>query len=251
MTRSAVVVGGTSGVGAHIAARLAETGWKVTATGRRVPTDDTGSRDVEYVILELLDAVALPTLTRLVAERKPRLIVYNATRYVQVADGQPTPSELRDVFEVNALLPYRLLLEYLTHTDPTLDCSCVLVNSDAIYSANAESGVYAASKAALRVLTAALADQCRSTATSVSTLLLGPLADRRKLDEFERIASQRNITIDQVTRTFFRRSNPSVVIDSLIDFESCFRSVDYIAGLGSVANGMVCRLDGGSAGSLV
>jgi hypothetical protein len=50
---------------------------------------------------------------------------------------------------------------------------------------------------------------------------------------------------------FLRKSNPDLVIDEFIDFESCYRSVVYLTELGAIANGMLCRLDGGSAGSLV
>jgi hypothetical protein len=85
----------------------------------------------------------------------------------------------------------------------------------------------------------------------VATLLLGPLADERKLHELSEIARRRGTSTAEVTKAFLRKANPSYVTDSLIDLDACFRSVEYIAGLGRSANGMVCRVDGGSAGSLI
>lgn len=250
--KHAVVIGASSGVGAHIAGRLADHGWSVTGTGRR-PRQDTPLADgIDYVRADLADERTAETLSGLLADRGPGLIVYNAATYGSIGrDRPPTVTQLDEVFRVNATMPYQVLLQHLTRDEPGTFCSYVMVNSDSIYHANETQGVYAASKAALRVLTTALAAACRTREASVSTLLLGPLADQRKLDELREIARRRESSLEQITRAYLRRSNTSYVTDSLIDLESCFRSVEYIAGLGKAANGMLCRLDGGSAGSLI
>ena len=249
--KRAVVFGASRGVGAYLARRLAEQGWEVTGTGRRPLEDITLVGAISYVEADLATEQSLNTLAALLADRAPDLIVHNAVTYGTTRGLLPTLAQLDEVFRVNATLPYLLLLHHLSSIAPATFCSCIVVNSDSIYHANETSGVYAASKAALRVLTTALAAACRSQDASVSTLLLGPLADERKLDELHQIAQRRGTSDEDITRTFLRRSNPSFVTDSLIDLESCFRSVEYIVGLGKVANGMLCRLDGGSSGSLV
>lgn len=246
-----MVLGASRGVGAHLARRLADEGWEVTGIGRR-PRRDTALPDaVDYVVVDLADERAGDVLLDLLAERQPALIVSNAAAYGPLDSPLPTLSQLDMVFRVNAALPYLVLLQYLTSLPPDRACSCIVVNSDSIYHANDTSGVYAASKAALRVLTSALAASCRTREASVSTLLLGPLADDRKSEELHRIAVRRGVDDAEITKVFLRRSNPAFVTDELIDLESCYRSVVYIAGLGRVANGMLCRLDGGSAGSLI
>ena len=68
--------------------------------------------------------------------------------------------------------------------------------------------------------------------------------------ELGAIAQRRRLTEDAITRLYLERSNPFLAIDSLIDPEHCYRSVTYIHSLGKAANGMVCKLDGGSSGSL-
>jgi NAD(P)-dependent dehydrogenase (short-subunit alcohol dehydrogenase family) len=248
--KSAIVIGASQGLGRHLATRLSEIGWKVTGTGRR-PLEDGDTPSFEYVQADLSDVTTLDLLSRLFGEKRPDLIVHNAVTYGDPRKSSPTLSELETIFRVNTLLPYRLLLEYLSTVPQHGFTSCIVVNSDSIYHANQHSGVYAASKAALRVLTTALADFCQSRNASVSTLLLGPLADQKKAEEFRRIAERKGVSENEVMRLFLRRSNPSFVIDSLIDFEPCFQSIQYIANLGRVANGMLCKLDGGSSGSLV
>lgn len=248
--RRAVVFGASRGVGAHIARRLAEEGWAVTGTGRRPAADTTLPDVIDYVQADMASEPSCDALAALLADRAPDLIVHNAVTYGPTDGSVPTLSQLDEVFRVNATMPYHLLRRHISSLASGSFCSCVVVNSDSIYHANETSGVYAASKAALRVLTTALAAACRSRDASVSTLLFGPLADERKIDELHRIAQRRGMSDQDITRAFLRKSSPSYVTDSLIDLESCFRSVEYIVGLGKVANGMLCRLDGGSSGSL-
>lgn len=249
--KNAVVIGASQGLGRYLATRLAEVGWGVTGIGRR-PSEDVG-RDLnfEYVQADLSDTATLDLLSGLLGEKRPDLIVHNAVTYGELRKPDPTLNDLEALFRVNTLLPYSLLLGYLSTIPQNEFTSCIVVNSDSIYHANRHSGVYAASKAALRVLTTALADVCQSRNASVSTLLLGPLADEKKIDEFRRIAERKGVSEEEIMRLFLKKSNPSFVIDSLIDLEPCFQSILYIANLGRVANGMLCKLDGGSSGSLV
>ncbi|MET7746282.1 SDR family oxidoreductase [Streptomyces sp. NPDC005385] len=243
-TQRALVIGGSRGVGAHLAAGLDERGWSVTATGRR-PRSAVGlDVSVHYEQLDLATETAATDMTGLLRKVRPRLLVHNAVAYPA---PEPSLTDYEAIFRVNTLVPYRVLSGYL----PGADCTCVVINSDAIYHANRTSGVYAASKAALRVLTSALADHCRGSRACVATLLLGPLADDRKVEQLERIARQRKTSPEEVTSAYLRRANPSYTTDSLIPLDACLRSVEYLVDLGAQANGMLCRLDSGSAGSLI
>lgn len=249
--KNAVVIGASQGLGKYLATRLAEQGWAVTGTGRRFREDVENPLSFEYVQADLSDLATLGLMSELLVEKRPSLIVHNAVTYGDIRKPDPALSELERIFRVNTLLPFSLLIKYLSTVPPDEFTSCIVVNSDSIYHANQNSGAYAASKAALRVLTSVLADSCRSKNASVATLLLGPLADQKKVDEFRRIAKKKGAGEDEVMRLFLRRSNPSLVIESLIDFEPCLQSIQYIESLGRVANGMLCKLDGGSSGSLV
>jgi NAD(P)-dependent dehydrogenase (short-subunit alcohol dehydrogenase family) len=127
----------------------------------------------------------------------------------------------------------------------------IMVNSDAVFHASARTAVYAASKAALRVLTAGLADRCRDRCASAATLSLGPLRDRTKTAQLQALAEKRGTDLTALTAEYLRRSNPFLVLNELIDLDACHRAVLHIRELGKFANGMVYRLDGGSAGSYV
>lgn len=244
----ALIVGASVGLGRHVATGLTQAGWQVCGVGRRdVRSDDLG---YEYIRADLANWSDVDKLKQRLAFDAPDLVVYNAAMYAEASPGQETADELEAMFRVNAIAPYVMLYEYLNGAKETLR-TCIVVNSDAIYHASVQSGVYAAAKAALRVFTSALAQAAKSRNAAAATLLLGPLADERKLNEFQKIAEKRNLETADVARIFLERSNPSFVIDALIDFERCLESVRYIVSLGRTANGMLCKLDGGSSGSLV
>ncbi|KUN15377.1 MULTISPECIES: SDR family NAD(P)-dependent oxidoreductase [Streptomyces] len=250
MAQHALVTGSSHGLGAHLAARLAADGWKVTGLGRRPASETPATPGVDHLQADLSRPETLKWITDRLGEA-PDLIVHNAVSYPPRPAHELSLAELEDVFRVNALAPYRLTLDLLAATPDTRFTSVVVINSESMFHADRDSGAYAASKAALRVLTGSLADACRSRNTAVATLLLGPLADPDKVAQLQRVAARRGVDEAEITRVFLRKSNPDLVIEELIDFDACYRSVQYLAGLGRAANGMLCRLDGGSAGSLI
>lgn len=242
--RSALVVGATSGLGHYLATCLAADGWSVTGVGRRARVS---SERLTFHQADLVEHDAVPRLLAAVGVDY-QLVIQNAVKY---PPREASSSALEDVFRVNALVPYALTQSLLAAQPFDDTCLTVMINSDAMFHADESSAAYAASKAALRVLTAALASSCRSRGSSVATLLLGPLADDRKTGELRQLAERRGVSTEEMVKVFLRRSNPELVIEHFIDFPACWRSIVYMLELGPVANGMLCRVDGGSAGSLI
>ncbi len=245
------MTGASHGLGSHLSGRLAEDGWHVVGFGRREVAAASLPIGVEYLQADLSDQAVIDSLTdRLGTDFD--LIVHNAVSYPSPANpADRSITDLETVFRVNALVPYLLTSRFLEAKDADRFCSIVMVNSDSIYHADQGSGLYAASKAALRVFATALGGPALNRAASVSTLLLGPLADPKKVADLRRVADSRGISESEIVKVFLRKSNPDLVIDELIDLEMCYRSLCYLVSLGSTANGMVCKLDGGSSGSLV
>ncbi|WP_046729981.1 SDR family NAD(P)-dependent oxidoreductase [Streptomyces humi] len=248
--RRALVTGACKGLGRYLAASLAAEGWDVTGVGRCPEERVPAVPGVTYLQADLSRPQAATALSGRL-DPALDLVVHCAVAYPPARPSGPVPRDLEEVFRVNAFAPYLLALDLLARKPADRFCSHVVVNSEAIYGADDHSAVYAASKAALRVLTAGLAAGCRSAGAAVATLLLGPLADRAKLAEAETVAARKGLPASDVVRLFLRRSNPNLVIDEFIDYASCLRSVRYLAELGPTANGMLCKLDGGSSGSLV
>lgn len=243
--RTAVVIGASRNLGLYIARQLADRGWSVVGIGRSAPDDAHG---VRFMSVDLAEAGTVAALNALLRETAPNLIVSNAVTYGPDAPGDLDLAALEEMFRVNTLVPYLALSGYL-ETSPA-GTSCVIINSDSMFHANRRTGPYAASKAALKVLTTALAETCRPKGGAVATLLLGPLPDDRKMRECARIAEKNGVAVENVIKALLKKGNPFYLKDTFLHFEECFRSVEYIYGLGVAANGMVCKLDGGASGSL-
>ena len=191
-SKRALVTGASQGLGAHLATFLAKDGWHVVGVGRRPHAQAQLSADVEYLQADLSSAEVIGALVGRLGE-VPDLVVHNAVAYPDQSAGRPGLDAIETAMRVNAFAPYQLTLDILAAKPAERFCSVVVVNSESIYHAEANSAVYAASKAALRVLTGGLAAACRSANAAVSTLLLGPLADAKKTEEIRRIAEKRGV----------------------------------------------------------
>lgn len=247
--QTALVIGASRGVGAHIATRLSEEGWMVKGVGRRPLESVAPKPNFEYISADISEPNALDQILDDFG-KVPDLVVHNAVN--NTGDSASIDLErLEAAFRVNALVPYLITRDLLARKSDEDFLSCVFINSEAVFNADQHSCGYAASKAALRVLSAGLSASVRDGNAALATLTLGPLADQHRLDEARAIAEKKGITPSEIVKLFLRQAKPSMVIDEFIDYESCFLSIKYIHSLGRAANGMVCRLDGGSAGSLV
>lgn len=247
--RTALVIGASRGVGAHIANRLLEDGWAVTGVGRRPFESIVPAPKYEYVSADISDPAALDQMLG-DSGRVPDLVVHNAV-HANWDSSKLDLTGMEEVLRVNAVAPYLITRDLLARKSDSDFLSCVFINSEAVFHADQDSCAYAASKAALRVLSAGLSASVRDGNAALATLMLGPLADQSRLDQAHAIAEKKEMTPTQVVKLFLRNTKPDMVIDELIDYESCYRSIRYIHELGRAANGMVCRLDGGSAGSLI
>jgi short-subunit dehydrogenase len=246
--RKCVVTGVTRGLGAHAATVLAREGWQVTGIGRKPPEHPDVPAGIAYVQADLSNVDNLAALPARIGAC-PDLFIHCAVTYAGVGAAGPAPIE--EIFRVNAIAPYQLTLDFLKLKPKEQFASVIVVNSEAMFNADEKSGVYGASKAALKVLTSALAHGCRGQHVSVSTLLLGPLANEQKRQEIENLARRKAVSPQELTRLFLRKSNPNLVLSDFIEFDTCLTCIRCIHELGVAANGMVCRLDGGAAGSLI
>ena len=244
-----LITGASCGLGAHLATRMLDKGWSVIATGRRPHPPLPSHPALTYIQADLSNELDVLRLIEFLVE-VPDIIVHNAVKYPKDQYPAGDIREIESLFRVNAIVPYYLSLQLLESKPTDRFCSFVTINSEAMYHADERSGVYGATKAALRVLTSALSSACRGRNASASTLLLGPLADTRKLDEVRSIAERRGMDEREVVKLFLRKSNPDLVIEDFISFDACLDALLLLIKLGSSANGMVCKLDGGASGSL-
>jgi NAD(P)-dependent dehydrogenase (short-subunit alcohol dehydrogenase family) len=145
--KSALVTGGSRGLGRALAEELTRRGWRVVTNARHPDTPDVVTGDVTD-----------PSHRAALAALGPfDLVVNNASLLgpgLEKLEKYPL-EELRRVYEVNVFAPLALLQELLIHEQgPT---TVVNISSDAAVEAYEGWGGYGSSKAALDQLTAVLA----------------------------------------------------------------------------------------------
>ncbi len=246
-----LITGASSGLGKYCALSLDQNNWEIIATGRRSSADANLPKNIQYIAADFANENDVESLAKEVG-KCPDLIIHCGVTYPEIGSGVLADDKsLNRVFQINTFAPIRLSQTLLTQKSDSAFASFIFTNSDSMFAADLSSGTYAASKAALRILTTSFAHLCRNNNASSSTLLLGPLASLQKDTEIANIAKKTGLTKVEIMRRFLRKSNPNLVISDFIALEQCLESVLYINKLGHTANGMVCRLDGGSAGSLI
>lgn len=104
---TAVVTGGTRGIGAAIAAALRDAGHTVVVTGttvqrRRAP------KDCDYLMCDFSDAMALETFAEEMANLSPAILVNNAGINAVGRLEEYDPADLARIQQVNMMAPFRL-----------------------------------------------------------------------------------------------------------------------------------------------
>lgn len=107
----AIVTGAGSGIGAAVARRLADEGWRTVLTGRRrEPLEDVAGADAAVVPGDVRDTDHLEKLVAAATERWGRLdgLVLNAGVTVAGAVGGTSDADWELVLETNLTAPFRL-----------------------------------------------------------------------------------------------------------------------------------------------
>jgi NAD(P)-dependent dehydrogenase (short-subunit alcohol dehydrogenase family) len=172
--RTALVTGGTRGIGAAIALRLAVEGAEVIVAGMRVAAE-TPAGCSEYHAVDFTDAAATEQFAEAIAERPIDILVNSAgiTKIARFAEIEP--ADFDRIHAVNVRAPFllcRALVEGMRERGWGR-----IVNIGSVFGtvSKAERGSYSASKFALDGLTAALAAEVARDGVLVNTVSPGPI----------------------------------------------------------------------------
>ncbi|TDT98253.1 NAD(P)-dependent dehydrogenase (short-subunit alcohol dehydrogenase family) [Streptomyces sp. 846.5] len=177
--KTAIVTGGTTGIGLAAAKRLAEEGAHVFVTGRRKPELDAaveaighGSTGVQGDVAVLADLDRLYETVR-GQGRRIDVLFANAGGGAFASLEQVTEEHFDQTFGINV----RGLLFTVQKALPLLnDGASVIVPSSTTATTGTEAfGVYAASKAAVRSFTRTWANELKGRAIRVNSITPGPI----------------------------------------------------------------------------
>ncbi len=175
--RDALVTGANTGIGLACALRLARSGFAVTATVRsedkaRAVHDAARGVGVE-VDTELLEVTDTAACARLIAHRRPSVLVNNAGINAVAAIEETSDEDLLSILAVNAVAPIRLARLAVPHMRARGGGRIVNVSSAEGRIMLPLLGGYQASKHALEAMTAALRVETARDGIRVSSVQPG------------------------------------------------------------------------------
>jgi NAD(P)-dependent dehydrogenase (short-subunit alcohol dehydrogenase family) len=176
--KTALVTGGTSGIGLAAARRFAAEGAHVFITGRRKPELDAAAAEIGSGVTAVQGDVAnlddLDHLAGAIARRGSGLDVVfaNAGGGSVAALGDITPEQFNETFGINV----RGMVFTIQKTLPYLNrgASIVLAGSSSATNGTPGFSVYAASKATIRSFARTWAAELASRGIRVNTIIPGP-----------------------------------------------------------------------------
>ncbi|MFC5759167.1 SDR family oxidoreductase [Rhizobium sp. GCM10022189] len=181
-SRTIVVTGCSSGIGAYCARALRADGWRVFATVRK--TEDMPSLEtdgIEALLMDYTQPETISALVRTVAERSGGRIdaMFNNGAYGQPGAVEDLPTQaLRDQFETNVFGWHELTRQVIPlmrrrGEGRIVQCSSILGLVPYRYR-----GAYTASKFALEGLSVTLRMELQGSGIHVSLIEPGPIASR-------------------------------------------------------------------------
>lgn len=196
--KTAVVIGGTSGIGRAIAHGLAEAGANVVPTSRRIEQVETAAKEIESfgrgalrVASDVSDRESLETLLRetIAAFGKVDILVNSAGRTKRAPTVDFNEEDWNDILETNLTGTLRSCQIFGRHMLENGYGRIINIASLSTFVSLFEVAAYSASKAAVASLTKSLAVEWSSRGVNVNAIAPGVFRtalNEKLLDESER-----------------------------------------------------------------
>ena len=181
-SKTVLITGATSGIGAQLARDYLAEGWRVFACGRslsKLEAEFEASNALQFIVFDVTDAEEVRRQFQLLSEL-PNLWIFNAGGCEYINDGVIEPDLIRRVFDVNVhgvvncLAACQMRLRPMDHI--------AIVGSIAGSLALPRAEAYGASKAALNYIFETLCMDWREKGVSLSMIYPGfvetPLTDK-------------------------------------------------------------------------
>lgn len=255
----ALVSGSTAGIGLAIANTLAEEGATVIVNGR---TEDRVNEAIATIKQNLPDAKLHGIVADLgtaagvdaLLQQTPEvdILVNNLGIYGAKAFEEITDEEWQSFFEINIMSGVRLSRHYLP---PMLQKNwgrIVFISSESALNIPAEMIHYGMTKTAQLSLARGLAETTVGTQVTVNSVLPGPTRSEGVEDFIQGLATDQQISPEQVEKEFFAKTRPSSLIQRFATTSEVAALVAFVVSpLASAINGAALRVEGGVVRSIV
>jgi NAD(P)-dependent dehydrogenase (short-subunit alcohol dehydrogenase family) len=251
--KTAIVTGGTAGIGLAIVQALVAEGVTVTVPGRSKEKLDkalTGIANVKAIVADPATAEGARSLTQQVPDTD--ILINNLGVYEPKAFTDITDADWLRIFETNVLSGVRLSRHYFPGMLKRNNGRVIFISSESGVMTPAEMIHYGVTKSAQLALSRGLAELTKGTAVTVNTVMPGPTRSEGIVEFLEKISSIPNPTPEQAEKEFFEKHRSSSLLQRLIESSEIANLVTFLASpLSSATNGAALRAEGGLLRSIV
>jgi NAD(P)-dependent dehydrogenase (short-subunit alcohol dehydrogenase family) len=251
--KTAIVTGGTAGIGLAIVQALTAEGVTVTVPGRSKEKLDKALTDIANVKAIVADpATAKGAQSLLQQVPDTDILINNLGVYEPKAFTDITDADWLSIFETNVLSGVRLSRHYFPGMLKRNDGRVIFISSESGVMTPAEMIHYGVTKSSQLALSRGLAELTSGTAVTVNTVLPGPTRSEGIVEFLEKISSIPNPTPEQAEKEFFEKHRSSSLLQRLIESSEIANLVTFLASpLSSATNGAALRAEGGILSSIV
>ncbi|WEJ99883.1 MAG: SDR family NAD(P)-dependent oxidoreductase [Candidatus Sphingomonas phytovorans] len=250
--KTALVTGGTGGIGLEIARALSREGAAVTITGRSRRTLDAAIADIQAsggapvtgIAADVATAEGAAIVTA--ALSRVDILVNNLGIYESKAFGDISDADWANLFEVNVMSGVRLARAYLPAMLERNWGRIIFISSESALAIPHDMIHYATTKTAQLSIARGLSQLTRGTGVTVNSVLPGPTRSDGVVEFLRSQAADPAAPIEQIEAEFFRDARPSSIIQRMIEAKEIGDLVAYLASpRSSATNGAAIRAEGG------
>lgn len=246
--KTALVTGGTAGIGLAIAQRLAQEGADIVLAGRSRPKLDAAlsqvagtPRGIEADPATAEGAAALAAALPQVDVLVNNLGIYEAKQFADIADD-----DWRRLFEVNVLSGVRLARSYLPGMLARNAGRIIFISSESGLMVPTDMIPYGMTKTAQLSIARGLAGLTKGTKVTVNSVMPGPTRSEGIVDFLRSVASDPDAPPAELEREFFAEHRATSLLQRMIEADEIANLVAYLASpLSSATNGAALRAEGG------
>lgn len=245
--KTAIVTGGSAGIGLAIARALAAEGVTVTVPGRSKEKLDkalAGISNVKAIVADPGTAEGSDDLIQQVPDTDiliNNLGIYEPKPFVEITDA-----DWLKIFEVNVLSGVRLSRQYFPRMLERNWGRVIFISSESGIMTPPEMIHYGVTKSSQLAISRGLAELTKGTAVTVNTIMPGPTRSEAIVEFLEKMSTAQNPTPEQAEKEFFEKHRQSSLLQRLIEGDEIASLVAYIASpLSAATNGAALRAEGG------
>jgi NAD(P)-dependent dehydrogenase (short-subunit alcohol dehydrogenase family) len=251
--KTAIVTGGTAGIGLAIVKALIAEGVTVTVPGRTQAKLDTALKGLENVTGIVADVATAEGAASVLAQVPDtdilinNLGIYEAKEFVDITD-----EDWLKIFETNVLSGVRLSRHYFPRMIKRNAGRIIFISSESGVMTPPEMVHYGVTKSAQLAIARGLAERTKGTAVTVNSVLPGPTRSEGIIEFLEKMSSTPNPTPEQAEKEFFEKHRQSSLLQRLIEDSEIANLVAFLASpLSAATNGAALRAEGGLLRSII